>query len=478
MTIMRPEVYKQIYDLSGGKWGVDENALPGSPSIPAEEEWESKSFEDMTEEEKEASAARFRARMNNGASAPPPPQLTTKLMKDLLAQQFAPIMWAIPGILPEGCIILAARPKMGKSMMALGWCIAIATGGKAMDKVDVERGDVLYLSLEDGERRLQARTQAMEVYAHNCPDTFEYQDEWPTLDNGGLDLIEQWIIAHPKRRLIVIDTLIRVRSKMTRGQQLYDHDYDSVKALKELADRYHVTILVIYHTRKAPSDDFTDTLNATTGLSGSVDAILVIKRERGRADAELHMTGKDVEEIARPLRFNYPHWELLDGTAEQYRMSQERADVIEQLLVNFPSSSSPKEVATALGKNVGTVNKTMLAMLRDSQIRKSGVRGKYLPLQDYEVDPTPPTVPTAVPEPMQEHFEDKPDSSTLPIFELTSEWQDVPDGVVVPGGPGLEVRMSPWNGTKQARNTSKPSAAALIAARRAREALNNGHADQ
>jgi len=59
--------------------------------------------------------------------------------------------WIVPGILPEGFVILAARPKKGKSWLALNIAVAKASGGCALGRPDLrlEPAKVLYLALED-----------------------------------------------------------------------------------------------------------------------------------------------------------------------------------------------------------------------------------------------------------------------------------------------------------------------------------------
>src|SRR5829696_351835 len=80
---------------------------------------------------------------------------------ELLTREFAPVKWAIPDVLAEGVTLFGGREKMGKSWMALGACIAVATGGYVLGKIPVERGTALYLSLEDNERRLQSRLRKL-----------------------------------------------------------------------------------------------------------------------------------------------------------------------------------------------------------------------------------------------------------------------------------------------------------------------------
>lgn len=80
---------------------------------------------------------------------------------DLLARDFPEPKWAVGGLLSEGATVFAGAPKVGKSFMALGLAIAIASGGRALSSIPVEQGDVLYLALEDGDKRMKKRLRAM-----------------------------------------------------------------------------------------------------------------------------------------------------------------------------------------------------------------------------------------------------------------------------------------------------------------------------
>ena len=57
----------------------------------------------------------------------------------------------------EGLTLLAARPKIGKTWLALDIAIAVATGGYCLGDIKCEQGDVLFLALEDNKRRMQRR---------------------------------------------------------------------------------------------------------------------------------------------------------------------------------------------------------------------------------------------------------------------------------------------------------------------------------
>ena len=80
---------------------------------------------------------------------------------ELYAKEFLPPRWSIHEILCEGLSVLAGRPKLGKSWLALCFALAIASGGLALGKKPVEQGDALFLGLEDGARRLQGRLRLL-----------------------------------------------------------------------------------------------------------------------------------------------------------------------------------------------------------------------------------------------------------------------------------------------------------------------------
>ena len=51
--------------------------------------------------------------------------------------------------MPAGLSILAGGPKVGKSILALHLSVGVAIGGCVLGKIFVQKGDVLYLALED-----------------------------------------------------------------------------------------------------------------------------------------------------------------------------------------------------------------------------------------------------------------------------------------------------------------------------------------
>lgn len=223
--------------------------------------------------------------------------------------------YAVPGVLAEGLNLLAGAPKLGKSWFALNVAAAVAYGGHALDKISVEQGEALYLALEDPPRRLQRRLRLI-LGGEPAPDGLYIETEWEQLLEGGCDHLDAWLGAHPDCRLAVVDVFAKVRGISNGNVNQYEADYAAMATLKTVADAHGVANLVVHHTRKASADDYVDSVSGTHGLAAAADAVLVLSRSRGSADAKLHVTGRDIEEAEYAMQFNPAEgsWALLEGT--------------------------------------------------------------------------------------------------------------------------------------------------------------------
>jgi hypothetical protein len=292
---------------------------------------------------------------------------------DLMASELPPVRWGVRGVLPEGVTLLAGKPKLGKSWLALGLCVAVAAGGVALGTRQVEQGDVLYLALEDNRRRLQKRLGKM--LRGPAPAGLEIATAWPKLDEGGVEALRAWLAEHPEARLVAVDTLAKIRPR-TRGQNVYQEDYAALEELLPLAAEHEVAIVVVHHTRKMAAADPLDEISGSTGLTGGVDGVLVLKRDRGKADAVLHVDGRDIEEPAEyALKWDAETagWTIV-GDAEEYRMSEERKEIL-GVLVEAGEFLGPGEVADVLGKPRNTIKQRLWHMAQDRQVDNRN--GKY-----------------------------------------------------------------------------------------------------
>lgn len=304
---------------------------------------------------------------------------------ELLAADFPEPKWAVPGLLAEGLNLLVGAPKAGKSWMALGLALAVASGGKALGNIPVEQGDVLYAALEDTKRRLQSRILTVTSGDMDVPDRFAMATD---IGRGAqtVDLLDGWLTDHPDARLVIVDVLRKVTPQTGPGNA-YEADYLALGALKEVADRHRVALLAVHHTRKMADDaDVFNEVSGSTGITGAADAILIVKRARNTSEAVLHLTGRDVTEREYSLAWQPDNctWSILDAPAGAVELRDTRRQILAHL--HEHQGEGPQRVAAALDLNLNTVKATMRRMIRDCQLDTDGA-GHYFP----PIERLPPT---------------------------------------------------------------------------------------
>jgi hypothetical protein len=274
-----------------------------------------------------------------------------------------PMRWIVPEYLPEGLTVFAGKPKIGKSWFMLNVALGVATGAGVFGKA-VDQGDVLYCGLEDGKRRMQARVAKLISAGTVWPACFTFRYRLAPLDQGGMATLEQWLIAHPKGRLVVIDVLGKTRSQKQKNEEPYQYDYRLLSSLQELAIRYRVAIVVVHHVRKADAEDVLDTISGTTGIAGACDTALVL----GRTKHGLRFSGRgrDIEDIDKVADFDFDTgiWAILGEYDEAVPNSE--MSIIKQAILNLlartPASLMPMQIAGYLKKSQASVRLALFRM--------------------------------------------------------------------------------------------------------------------
>jgi hypothetical protein len=291
----------------------------------------------------------------------------------------------VPGFIYEGFNLFAGKGKTGKSWYALDVAISVAEGGRVFGSIPVEQADVLYLALEDTQRRMKKRL-LQRLHGAPPPPRLFICHEWPRIGEGCLRKIRAWLDEQPKGKLVLVDVMKKIKPIRGGNRGVYDDDFDFAGQLKEIADEYAIAMVGITHTRKAAADDVFDEVNASSGLTGAADAIVVWHRKRGDDTARLSITGRDVEEekadeSAVVLQWNkvLASWTVL-GSAGDLDMSEERKQIIGLLLLSS-ESLGPAAIAKALGKNDATTRVLLMKMLAAGEINKAGY-GKYVPSEE------------------------------------------------------------------------------------------------
>ena len=175
--------------------------------------------------------------------------------------------------------------------------------------------EVLYVSLEDTEQRIQQRLG--EVTGGEA-DKIWIATEAELLGKGFEQQIGNFLTAHPNVGFVIVDTLQRIRQMKTEGYS-YGGDYEVMTSLKTIADRFNITILVVHHTRKEDSDDSFNKISGTNGLLGCADGAMVLQKPShiGKT-ATLDITGREVADLRLKLEFDETkRWQFIEYGTDQ-----------------------------------------------------------------------------------------------------------------------------------------------------------------
>ena len=242
--------------------------------------------------------------------------------EDLQNTVFSPIEFLVNDLLPEGTTILAAPPKIGKSWFVLNMAICIASGTPFL-KRKTKQVEVLYLTLEDKFRRVKDR-QSKILNSTLAPSGLYYATTSPNLDGGLLDELKNQIELHTKIKLIIIDTFQKIRGEAKGRETTYQTDYREMGAVKEFADSCNLSVFFVHHTRKMKDEDPFEMVLGTNGIMGAVDTSFILKKKsRDSTNAELTITGRDIEDNKLVLNFSKEsfQWNLV-GNYEDVKQQE------------------------------------------------------------------------------------------------------------------------------------------------------------
>ena len=227
--------------------------------------------------------------------------LQTVSMTELYDTLYPPRTPVVDGFLYSGTYLFVGAPKVGKSFFMGQLAYHIAMGIPLWD-YSVRKGTVLYLALEDDYARLQRRLSQM--FGIESADNLYFATQAKTLKEGLDGELEEFVKQHTDARLIIIDTLQKVRE--VGGETFsYSNDYEIVTKLKAFSDKYGICLLVVHHTRKMESGDSFDMISGTNGLLGAADgAFIMQKKKRTDNTAVLDIVGRDQPDQELTIEFD------------------------------------------------------------------------------------------------------------------------------------------------------------------------------
>ena len=246
---------------------------------------------------------------------------------ELQGENVEPPTWIVREVLPTGLAILCAPSKIGKSWMMMQLGLAVADGKEFLDFKTNQSG-VLYYALEDSKARLKDRLNKL-LKGKKAPTNLRFVTQADTVDGGLLEKIEEELRTFPGIKLIIIDTLQKVRGKAIRNESMYSGDYREMAKLKEYADNHKVCMLFVHHLRKMLDEtDVFNMISGSTALMGAADTIFIIsKKKRNDENANLSMTGRDIAQSDLVIAFSKADYVwVVEGTAEEVAYRKEREE--------------------------------------------------------------------------------------------------------------------------------------------------------
>ena len=230
-----------------------------------------------------------------------PGYMRTFSMSDLYENVYDSRPPIVDGLLYSGTYLFVGAPKVGKSFFMAQLAYHVSMGTKLWE-YEVKKGTVLYLALEDAEKRLQERLFRM--YGTDSAENLHFTIRAKQLGSGLDEQLQRFVNEHPNTNLIIIDTLQKVRE--AGGDKFsYANDYEIVGKLKQFADKNHICLLLVHHTRKQQAEDKFDMISGTNGLLGAADGAFLLQKEKRTSDAAtLDISGRDQQDQRLHLRLD------------------------------------------------------------------------------------------------------------------------------------------------------------------------------
>ncbi len=269
--------------------------------------------------------------------------LPTVNLEELFDEVYRDKPAIVENLIYPGTYLLAGAPKVGKSFFVAQLAYHIATGQKLWD-YEVKQSTVLYLALEDDHRRLQKRMCRM--FGVDGTANLHFAITSKKLGEGLEDQLEEFIDKHPNTRIIIIDTLQKIRQG---GNDTYSYanDYECVGNLKKFADQKEICLLIVHHTRKQQASDKFDMISGTTGILGCADGAFILQKEkRTDSTATLDIVGRDQCDQKLYLVRNQEKlfWDLDHAETELWKAPP---DPIVLKISEFITNENPKWSGTA-----------------------------------------------------------------------------------------------------------------------------------
>jgi len=311
----------------------------------------------------------------------------------IMEKEFKPLRFVVQDLLPEGFILFAAKPKVGKTYIMLETALSIAEAGTFWGK-QCEPGNVVYYSFEDNHRRIKERIKSLRP--NGCKElsklvAFTGDSNVPRVasipgEPCFTHHLERELIKQPNSKFVVIDPIVAIRAdQKDKTKNLYQVDYDNIKAVQRIASKYNVTIVGVHHTNKKDDvQDAADLISGSTGMGAAADGMWIMHPDKSRESAELTTQMRDTDSITialekRRIRGGI-RWEPVEGEMTQTTHSE----IERRILAAMVAGSCEATIADLIHRCPDINENTLRVYIRrmssaEKNLIESTTRGLYIP---------------------------------------------------------------------------------------------------
>ncbi len=296
---------------------------------------------------------------------------------ELYKKEFTPLKWVVQNLIPEGLTILAGAPKIGKSFLVLQIALNVVCNKKVFGKLDAIPGKVIYLALEDSQRRLQSRMYSLidQDYSIENLENLVLSTDCIPMDEEGVRLIDDCLRKDDCISMIIFDTMTRIQPKTSNRTDEYEKYTRFLGPIHKIALKRRVSIIMVHHTRKGGSEDPLEAVLGSNAISGVADTIMVMTSKKMDEEAELYIKGREIEEQSFKLKRASDSlcWDLPDNV----ETSSPEQEMIVKVLNKHPNGLSAKEIEEVIGKDASQVSQIIRKRLLPKGIVTRKKHGVY-----------------------------------------------------------------------------------------------------
>lgn len=219
-------------------------------------------------------------------------------VSELQNKMLPPIIWVIDDLMPlGGAVMISAKPKMGKTFLALQMALAVASGGEFLG-FHANKNEVLYIDFESSPIIIKTRISMMTA---DAPKGFYLMTSTPhefgNIGNGFEAQVNFFLKNHERVKLVIVDTYGLIQGDRVPNKSIYKQEYAEISELNAWARDKGVTLILIHHQNKqADFENPVNGISGSTGITGGLQAYYILsKRNYEDNETKLTVGGKEIK---------------------------------------------------------------------------------------------------------------------------------------------------------------------------------------